>query len=60
MQQEGQAAGSPLIAMAESPGHFYAGLSNGDYVFSAEHANSWTQQDFNLRGIERPFVILTQ
>ncbi len=40
------------------PGHIYAGLSNGDIWFSANHGEEWNRLDLNLKGIWHQMVML--
>lgn len=50
----------PYALLTDSPGHIYAGLSNGDVWYSSDHGDSWIQLAFNLARISRSLVILTQ
>ena len=47
-----------LLTDPESPGHLYAGLSNGDVWHTADYGNSWQQLPFNLGRISRSMIML--
>lgn len=47
-----------LLTDPESPGHLYAGLSNGDVWQSADYGESWQQLPFNLGRIGRSMIML--
>lgn len=48
----------PYTLLTDSPGHIYAGLSNGDVWYSSDYGDSWAQLEFNLARIARSLVIL--
>lgn len=48
-----------LLTDPLSPGHLYAGLSNGDVWHSADYGDSWQQLPFNLGRISRSLVMLS-
>ena len=47
-----------LLTDPDSPGHLYAGLSNGDIWHSTDHGDSWTQLPVNLKAINRALIAL--
>ena len=47
-----------LITDPDTPGHLYAGLSNGDVWHSTDHGDTWQPLPFNLKGIHRTLVML--
>ncbi len=47
-----------LITDPDGPGRLYAGLSNGDVWFSANHGDSWEQLPVNLGAIRRSMIAL--
>jgi hypothetical protein len=47
-----------LLTDPAEPGHVYAGLSNGDVWFSADHGDMWQRLPFNLGGNYRSLIML--
>lgn len=47
-----------LLTDPGTPGHLYAGLSNGDVWFSPEYGDSWEKLPFNLGSIQRTLIWL--
>lgn len=47
-----------LIPDPDSPGHLYAGLSNGDVWHTADYGDSWVQMPFNLEGVQRAMILI--
>jgi len=47
-----------LLTDPASPGHVYAGLSNGDVWHSADLGETWQLLPFNLKGIHRMLIML--
>ncbi len=47
-----------LLTDPQSPGHLYAGLSNGDVWHTPDYGNKWQQLPFNLRRISRAMIML--
>jgi hypothetical protein len=47
-----------LLTAPDTPGHLYAGLSNGDVWHSANYGDSWQQLPFNLGGIHRTLIMV--
>lgn len=47
-----------LLTDPASPGHLYAGLSNGDIWHSTDHGDSWAQPPVNVKGINRSLIAL--
>ena len=47
-----------LLTDPESPGHLYAGLSNGDVWQTADYGDHWQQLPFNLGRINRSMIML--
>jgi photosystem II stability/assembly factor-like uncharacterized protein len=46
-----------LLTDPESPGHLYAGMSNGDVWHSTDYGDNWQKFPFNLRGIHRTLIM---
>ncbi len=49
-----------LLTDPESPGHLYAGLSNGDVWHTADYGDHWQQLPFNLNRISRTMIMLEE
>ena len=47
-----------LLTDPGSPGHLYAGLSNGDIWHSTDHGDSWGQLPVNVKGIHQALIAL--
>jgi len=47
-----------LITDPASPGHLYAGLSNGDVWLSTNYGDTWERLGFNLGGIHRSLIMI--
>jgi hypothetical protein len=47
-----------LLTDPDQPGHIYAGLSNGDVWFSANHGEEWQRLELNLKGIWHQMLML--
>ena len=47
-----------LLTDPSSPGHVYAGLSNGDVWRSTDRGDTWQQLPLNLGGIRQALVML--
>lgn len=47
-----------LLTDPESPGHLYAGLSNGEVWHTEDHGERWQQLPFNLGRIARTMIML--
>jgi hypothetical protein len=48
-----------LVTDRSTPGHLYAGLSNGDVWFSEDYGNLWEKLPFNLGGIHTALLVFT-
>jgi len=49
-----------LLTDPESPGHLYAGLSNGDVWHTADYGDHWQQLPFNLGRVSRSMIMLRE
>lgn len=47
-----------LVTDVHSPGHLYAGLSNGDMWHTMDYGDMWQKLPFNLGNIERNMVVV--
>jgi len=47
-----------LLTDPTTPGHVYAGLSNGEVWHSTDHGDSWHKLPFCLKGIHRTLILL--
>jgi len=47
-----------LITDPEHSGHLYAGLTNGDVLFSGDFGEDWMALPFNLGGIHRSLIMI--
>ena len=48
-----------LLTDPATPGHVYAGFSNGEVWHSTNHGDAWHQLPFRLRSIHRTLLALT-
>lgn len=47
-----------LVTLRDSPGHLYAGLTNGDVLYSTDYGDSWEKLPFNLKRIRFSLLII--
>jgi hypothetical protein len=47
-----------LLTDRDSPGHLYAGLSNGDVWHTADYGDHWQQFPFNLGAIQTTLIMI--
>jgi hypothetical protein len=47
-----------LLTDPDSPGHLYAGLSNGDVWHTADYGDHWQYLPFNLGAIQKTLIMI--